>query len=89
MEIPAERHTEAEQFARFAPCAPKRQHPLADGVRTTSDDTELILNGTRRPTLGDISYIPTWEGWVYLATVIDCCTKTCIGYAMPDLSASN
>jgi hypothetical protein len=24
------------------------------------------------------------EGWLYLATVIDCCTKECIGYAMAD-----
>ncbi len=34
--------------------------------------------------VGDITYIPTWEGWLYLATVIDCCTKACIGYAMAD-----
>ena len=34
--------------------------------------------------VGDISYIPTWQGWVYLATVIDCYTKACIGYAMAD-----
>ena len=32
----------------------------------------------------DITYIPTWEGWVYLATVIDCCTKEVIGWAMAD-----
>jgi transposase InsO family protein len=32
--------------------------------------------------VGDITYIPTWEGWLYLATVIDCYTKACIGYAM-------
>jgi transposase InsO family protein len=34
--------------------------------------------------VGDITYIPTWEGWLYLATVIDCHTKACIGYAMAD-----
>lgn len=32
----------------------------------------------------DITYIPTDEGWLYLATVIDCCTKEVIGYAMDD-----
>ena len=32
--------------------------------------------------VGDITYIPTGEGWIYLATVIDCCTKEVIGYAM-------
>jgi putative transposase len=34
--------------------------------------------------VGDITYIPTWEGWVYLATVIDCCTKAVVGWAMDD-----
>lgn len=34
--------------------------------------------------VGDITYIPTWEGWVYLATVIDCHTKSVIGWAMDD-----
>lgn len=28
--------------------------------------------------------IPTWEGWLYLATVIDCHTKAVIGWAMDD-----
>jgi len=34
--------------------------------------------------VGDITYIRTWQGWLYLATVIDCYTKACIGYAMAD-----
>jgi putative transposase len=34
--------------------------------------------------VGDITYIPTWEGWLYLATVIDCHTKGVVGWAMDD-----
>jgi transposase InsO family protein len=34
--------------------------------------------------VGDITYIPTWEGFVYLATVIDCHTKMVAGYALAD-----
>lgn len=34
--------------------------------------------------VGDITYIETWEGWVYLATVIDCATRKIIGWAMDD-----
>ncbi|MFF5026244.1 IS3 family transposase [Streptomyces collinus] len=34
--------------------------------------------------VGDITYIKTGEGWLYLATVIDCCTKEVIGYAMDE-----
>src|SRR5664279_5818938 len=30
------------------------------------------------------TYIPTWEGWLYLATVLDCCTKKVLGYAMAE-----
>jgi putative transposase len=34
--------------------------------------------------VGDITYIPTWEGWLYLATVIDLCTKEVVGWATAD-----
>ncbi|MFD0889444.1 IS3 family transposase [Streptosporangium algeriense] len=34
--------------------------------------------------VGDITYIRTWEGFVYLATVIDCHSKAVIGWAMAD-----
>ena len=34
--------------------------------------------------VGDITYIPTWEGWLYLATVIDCYTKEVVGWATDD-----
>lgn len=34
--------------------------------------------------VGDITYIRTWEGWLYLATVIDCATRKVVGWAMGD-----
>jgi putative transposase len=34
--------------------------------------------------VGDITYIATWEGWEYLATVIDCATRKVVGWAMAD-----
>jgi transposase InsO family protein len=33
---------------------------------------------------GDITYIATWEGWLYLATVIDIASRRVVGYAMAD-----
>jgi transposase InsO family protein len=33
---------------------------------------------------GDITYIKTWEGWVFLATVLDAYTKKVVGYALAD-----
>lgn len=32
--------------------------------------------------VGDITYIRTWLGFVYLTTVLDCCTKKVVGYCM-------
>jgi putative transposase len=34
--------------------------------------------------VGDVTYIPTWQGWLFLATVIDCHTKAVVGWAMDD-----
>lgn len=34
--------------------------------------------------VGDITYIRTWAGWVYLATVIDCYSRMVVGWAMAD-----
>src|SRR6266571_4565927 len=34
--------------------------------------------------VGDITYIATWEGWLYLASVIDCATRKVAGWAVDD-----
>ncbi len=34
--------------------------------------------------VGDVTYIRTWEGFLYLATVIDCHSKAVLGWAMAD-----
>jgi len=34
--------------------------------------------------VGDITYVPTGEGWLYLAIVKDLCTRKIVGYAFSD-----
>jgi transposase InsO family protein len=34
--------------------------------------------------VGDITYLRTWEGWLYLATVIDCHSKRVLGWSMAE-----
>ena len=34
--------------------------------------------------VGDITYISTWEGWAYLATVIDLAFRRVVGWALAD-----
>jgi len=33
---------------------------------------------------GDITYVRTWEGWAYLATVLDLASRRVVGWAMAD-----
>jgi putative transposase len=47
-------------------------------------DRDFSAENPGEKMVGDITYIPTWEGWVFLATVIDCATRRVIGWAMDD-----
>jgi hypothetical protein len=38
--------------------------------------------------VGDITYIATWEGWAYLATVIDLSSRKVVGWALADERAA-
>jgi transposase InsO family protein len=59
--------------------APRPDPRYAAGLHITADWAEYVLCAAAHNT-----YIPTWQGWVYLATVIDCHTKAVIGWAMDD-----
>jgi transposase InsO family protein len=70
-------------------CQPRPWRPMttvAGDASTTPDllrrDFTASVPGTKL--VGDITYIRTWEGWLYLATVLDCCTKKVVGYAMAE-----
>lgn len=70
-------------------CQPRPWRPtttVAGDVATTPDllrrDFTAAVPGTKL--VGDITYIRTWENWLYLATVLDCCTKKVVGYAMAE-----
>ena len=32
--------------------------------------------------VADITYVATGEGWLYLATILDCCSRTIVGWSM-------
>ena len=45
---------------------------------------DFTANEPGKKLCGDITYVRTWAGFIYLATVLDCCTKKVVGYAMAD-----
>jgi transposase InsO family protein len=72
------------------PCQPRPwRHSLTerDGQAAAIPDLvnrDFTADKPGQKMVGDITYIDTWEGWVYLATVIDCATRKIVGWAMGD-----
>jgi putative transposase len=56
------------------------------GVRTAPDLVERDFNPTEPNRLwcADITYIRTWEGWLYLASAMDCYSRRIVGWAIAD-----
>jgi len=72
----------------LVPCQPKpKRWSLTEGAAGALPDLvgrDFTAAAPGEKLVGDITYIRTGEGWLYLATVLDCCTKEVIGYAMED-----
>jgi transposase InsO family protein len=69
------------------PCQPRPWRPIT----TDGDDSHQIpdlvgrdftADAPGQKFVGDVTYIRTDEGWLYLATVIDCYTKMVAGWSM-------
>jgi len=70
-------------------CQPRpfRVTTIADGAAAGPTDLcerDFTAAAPGTKLVSDITYIRTWAGWVYLATVIDCCTRMVVGYAMAE-----
>ena len=70
-------------------CQPRPWRPRTTRQGAAGPIPDLVNRdfGARVPgqkMVGDITYIPTWQGWEYLATVIDCATRKVIGWAIGD-----
>lgn len=71
----------------LVPCQPRRRGPVTTIASDAGDTPDLVQRDFTAPEpgvklVGDITYISTWQGWVYLATVLDCFSKKVVGYAM-------
>jgi len=70
-------------------CQPRPWRPSTTQQGHTGPVPDLVnrdftADAPGQKMVGDITYVPTWEGWVYLATVIDCATRKVAGWAMDD-----
>ena len=63
-----------------------RHTTVADPLTEIPDLVQRDFTPTHPDQLwvGDITYIRTWEGWLYLATLLDCYSRRVVGWAMAD-----
>jgi transposase InsO family protein len=73
----------------LTPCQPRPWRPSTTKQGQAGPIPDLVNRdfGAEVPgakMVGDITYIATWQGWAFLATVIDCATRKVIGWAVDD-----
>ena len=56
------------------------QQPLADNLL----ERDFTAEAGDQKWLADITYVPTDEGWLYLAAVLDCFSRKIVGWSMAD-----
>ena len=69
---------------RFKPTTiadPQARDLAPDRLKRAFSPDSVALN---RAWVGDITYLRTWEGWCYLATVIDLASRRVVGFAMAE-----
>jgi transposase InsO family protein len=81
-DIMNERRIRAKGKRKFVPRTTDSTHqqPVADNVLDRQFDASL----PDQKWAVDITYIPTGEGWLYLAGVIDLCSRKIVGWSMAD-----
>jgi transposase InsO family protein len=81
-DIMKERRIRAKCKKKFVPKTTDSVHqqPVVANVLDRQFDAEL----PNRKWAVDITYVPTGEGWLYLAGVIDLCSRKVVGWSMAD-----
>lgn len=72
----------ARHKRRFRPVTTDSNHsqPVAENLLNRAFER----TSPNQPWVGDITYIPTGEGWLYLAVLIDLFSRRVVGWAMSD-----
>jgi len=64
----------------FVPCTTDSDHEHR--VAGNLLDRDFVADQPDRKWAGDIIYVWTDEGWLYVATIIDLCSRRIVGWAM-------
>ena len=63
-----------------------RRTTISDPLITIPDlvQRDFTPTGPNHLWVGDITYIRTWESWLYLAVLLDCYSRRVVGWSMAD-----
>lgn len=77
-----EQEIRAKVKKRFVPCTTdgNHRHAVANNVL----DRRFAAETPNRKWAADITYVPTGEGWLYMAAVIDLCSRKIVGWSMAE-----
>jgi putative transposase len=79
-------HIQAKQTKRYKVTTRRNKaHPVAPNLLKRN----FVAQRPDQIWLADITYIPTLEGWLYLATILDLYTRRIVGWAMSDRMTSD
>jgi len=65
-------------------CKAPRTSGQAQTVAPHQLNREFTVTEPNTVYVGDITYLPTGEGWLYLAVVLDLCSRAVVGWSMAD-----
>jgi len=68
-------------YPRKASCRTTRSNP-AHAVAPNELDRDFSASAPNEKWVGDVTFVPTDEGWLYLATMIDLFNREVVGWAM-------
>lgn len=63
-------------------CKAPRSSGQAQTVAPNQLDREFTVPEPDTVYVGDITYLPTGEGWLYLAVILDLCSRAVVGWSM-------
>jgi len=75
------RHLRARQVRRYKVTTQRdKRHPVAPNLLKR----DFVADRPNQKWLSDITYLPTQEGWLYLATILDLFSRRIVGWAMSE-----
>ena len=76
-------HAES-RHCRYFPAPLRRDHPTRERQRPAPDlvKREFAADGPNQLWVADMTYVPTWAGFIYLAVVLDVWSRRVVGWAI-------